>query len=321
MSIIRTPRPDSYTIVNNRILYDTDGLSWEAIGLLVYLLSKPDYWQVSVTALTNTGRCGHNKINTITKELKEAGYLVGQRNKDGSFDYFIYDCPQEKESLNPKSGIREKMPKSEKPKSEKPKSENRTQVNTESKVNTEYQVNTFSLSSENENLSKNVLSTSKFEPISQPEPESELTNAQKIIMAVVKVQNREMPEQELKILMWAVSGCERNDMHWSNLLSKYPDRFEKYLNGTLGIQYQEFEAKKTRASATNTNTGDSFNSNGLNQVGGSYATHNAISASIHPFPKKLSTAERQLAACQRAIEKERRDREQQQPYDSERIFY
>ena len=67
-----------YTIVPNSTL--NDSLSWEAIGLLAYLCSKPDDWEVSITQLTNQSRkspspSGRDKTYKILKELQEAGYV------------------------------------------------------------------------------------------------------------------------------------------------------------------------------------------------------------------------------------------------------
>lgn len=94
MSIIRTKAPVKYTIINNELLAESSKLSWQAIGLLVYLLSKPDDWSVSIAALANIGKCGKNRIESILKELKLFGYIVCKKHRTGKYTYYVYDTPQ-----------------------------------------------------------------------------------------------------------------------------------------------------------------------------------------------------------------------------------
>ena len=78
-------------------------MSWAARGLLIFLLGKPDDWQVSPAALTKetqdlsrgTGRDG---VYAILKELNLAGYLkpLDARAAAGTFgnaDYIITEMP------------------------------------------------------------------------------------------------------------------------------------------------------------------------------------------------------------------------------------
>ncbi len=97
MSIIRTSHHLCFSpvVVNSKLLADSNPLSWEAIGLLIYLLSKPDNWQVSIASLTNIGKCGSHKIGSILKELKQKGYIVVKRHSSGEYEYYVYDTPQE----------------------------------------------------------------------------------------------------------------------------------------------------------------------------------------------------------------------------------
>ena len=106
MSIIRSNREHSYTIVSNKV-YDKNQLSWQAMGLLGYLLTKPDNWQVMVAELVNvtkgtkkpTGQCG---VYNIINELKEKGFISVRKNTDGSTDYTVYDEPiQQSNQANP----------------------------------------------------------------------------------------------------------------------------------------------------------------------------------------------------------------------------
>ena len=94
-----------FCIVPNKTL--NDALSWEAIGLLAYLCSKPDNWRVSVTQLANHSHksvrpSGRDKTYRILKELQDAGYVkrVKSRNKDGKYGQVEYLVSPDKISKN-----------------------------------------------------------------------------------------------------------------------------------------------------------------------------------------------------------------------------
>jgi hypothetical protein len=97
--IVRAPRPRArFTIIDNRTLTDVE-LSWAALGLLTYLLSRPDDWQVSVAHLAGVrGGYGQGKaaIRRMLAELRERGYCkhVAVRDARGTitrWDYLIFD--------------------------------------------------------------------------------------------------------------------------------------------------------------------------------------------------------------------------------------
>lgn len=106
---------DSYTIVSNEIF--KHGLSFKAIGLYNYLVSKPDGWEYSISGIASQSGDGKDSIRTGLQELEEMGFLRREQVRDGGkfskSDYTIYG----------------------KPMLENPTSENPTQVNTK-EVNT-----------------------------------------------------------------------------------------------------------------------------------------------------------------------------------------
>lgn len=79
-----------FTIVPNQTI--NDKLSWAARGMLIYLCSKPDDWEVSITDLVNqtTGsakRSGRDAVRKIMDELIECGYMrKTQKRIAGKFD-------------------------------------------------------------------------------------------------------------------------------------------------------------------------------------------------------------------------------------------
>lgn len=81
--IIRTPGRDRYTIISKVPLEDSR-LSWKARGLLSYLLSKPDNWNVIVSHLVNEAPDGRDSIFAGLKELEDSGYIRRSRKRMGS---------------------------------------------------------------------------------------------------------------------------------------------------------------------------------------------------------------------------------------------
>jgi hypothetical protein len=57
-------------------------LSWAARGVLGYLLSKPDDWEVAVPDLLKNGDLGRDGIRAVLKELSAAGYLRRECRQD-----------------------------------------------------------------------------------------------------------------------------------------------------------------------------------------------------------------------------------------------
>lgn len=83
MPIERAPRPDKNFYILDKQISEDSRLSWAARGLLIFLLGKPDHWQISIANLINeTGdsirRGGHTKrdgVLSLVRELEEAGYV------------------------------------------------------------------------------------------------------------------------------------------------------------------------------------------------------------------------------------------------------
>ena len=71
-------------------------LSWEARGVLCYLLSQHDGWKLEIADLKQN--CGEHTVYRVLKELKAAGYVVQEkhRNAKNQFiygDYLVYEYP------------------------------------------------------------------------------------------------------------------------------------------------------------------------------------------------------------------------------------
>lgn len=116
MSIIKIKSIDSeFTLVPNKTI--NDDLSWGAIGVLVFLCSKPSDWEISVKQLIEHSKgtakkTGRDGTYSIIAELQEKGYLRRTQNKkkDGKFNNFDYEA-----SLLPLTDNTETVPLTDSP--------------------------------------------------------------------------------------------------------------------------------------------------------------------------------------------------------------
>ena len=94
--IVRIAARRRYSVVPNGALEDAR-LSWKARGLLAYLLSKPDGWQVRSRHLETVGPDGRDSVRAGLRELEAAGYLRRDTLRDEagrlSTVSTLYDSP------------------------------------------------------------------------------------------------------------------------------------------------------------------------------------------------------------------------------------
>src|SRR5688572_29114682 len=75
LSIIRVRKePAKYATISKGFLSDVR-LTYRAKGILAYLLSKPDDWQVRETDLIKQGPDGRHAVRRALQELHNAGYM------------------------------------------------------------------------------------------------------------------------------------------------------------------------------------------------------------------------------------------------------
>lgn len=124
-----------FTVVANEIL--RHNLSLKALGLYLYIISKPDGWEFSVAGTEVQVNDGDSSIRTAIAELEKAGFLFrervrGKNGKLGGSNWIITDKPIQKPIVD--------FPHVEKPHVDKPHVEKTAQVNTievnTNKVNT-----------------------------------------------------------------------------------------------------------------------------------------------------------------------------------------
>jgi len=98
MSIIRRERADNFAIIPNHVAEDMR-LSFEARGVLCYLLAKPDDWRINAADIQRQGGFGRDKCYRIIKELRDVGYLVlrflrDEKGRTCGQEYILHDVAQ-----------------------------------------------------------------------------------------------------------------------------------------------------------------------------------------------------------------------------------
>lgn len=86
--ILRINKTTKYTIISNHAA-DDKNLSLKAKGLIYYLLTKPDKWQITNSGIASQLKEGKDAIASALNELEENGYLKREtsRSVDGKFKY------------------------------------------------------------------------------------------------------------------------------------------------------------------------------------------------------------------------------------------
>jgi len=91
---IKHRKGPKYTLVNNEILNSTD-LSWKAKGIMSYLISLPEDWELYKTELVKRSKDGYESMISGWKELEALGYIETKIIKSGNlfskYEYTIND--------------------------------------------------------------------------------------------------------------------------------------------------------------------------------------------------------------------------------------
>lgn len=87
----------NFTQITNELLNDHN-ISSTAKGIYCYMYSKPDEWEFTIKKMQSQLKEGYDAISRALKELKENGWIVYEKQKNGKS---IYNLVWEKE--NPKS--------------------------------------------------------------------------------------------------------------------------------------------------------------------------------------------------------------------------
>lgn len=88
-----------------RATFEDSRLSWEARGVLAYILVKPDNWKINVANLVNQAPGGRDRVYRIINELIDCGYVqrteVRISGKIAGYDYIVFEEPHTEEMDTP----------------------------------------------------------------------------------------------------------------------------------------------------------------------------------------------------------------------------
>lgn len=100
--IIRSPKLQDNFYILDKTISEDERLTWAARGLLIYLLGKPDNWEVSVAhlqlqTLKSSKPTKRDGIYGLLKELIETGYVnrvaANDNGRFGSVNYIVSESP------------------------------------------------------------------------------------------------------------------------------------------------------------------------------------------------------------------------------------
>lgn len=100
MSTFRIHKSKNYTVMSNHH-FQNENLSLRAMGLLSYMLSKPDNWSFSIEGIASKCKDGKESVRSAVNELVDNGYIVRRsrtRDEKGHLKeavYDVYESPEE----------------------------------------------------------------------------------------------------------------------------------------------------------------------------------------------------------------------------------
>jgi hypothetical protein len=94
--IIRRRHTKNFTTIGNE-LFDDERLAADEVGILAYLLSRPDDWQVRRPALMRRWRYGDDRIKRVIHSLIRTGWCIAQKTRlsNGTF-HIVYEIRDER---------------------------------------------------------------------------------------------------------------------------------------------------------------------------------------------------------------------------------
>lgn len=79
--IFRSSNQSNYSIINNEVL-KRDDLSWKAKGIMCYILSLPNDWEIYLEELQKHSTDGRDSFRSGWNELKDKGYVKREPMKN-----------------------------------------------------------------------------------------------------------------------------------------------------------------------------------------------------------------------------------------------
>lgn len=96
---VEKDRDKPYVVLDKKFLNDVN-LSMKAKGLLAYLLSLPDDWQIYENEIVQHHKDGRDSLKSAIKELMDNNYIERTRIRDSNghlkcYEYRVYEvCNQ-----------------------------------------------------------------------------------------------------------------------------------------------------------------------------------------------------------------------------------
>jgi hypothetical protein len=136
MSIIHIQKRDNpYVMIDKRPLENAD-MSWQAKGMLTYLLSKPGNWNVCVEDLISRSKDGKSSVYATIKELEALGHIVKTPHREkGRIAKWVYDVFEEPKGAIAADGTTSRFSRNRKASSRKASSRKSTTSNNDSNNN------------------------------------------------------------------------------------------------------------------------------------------------------------------------------------------
>ena len=100
MATYRVKKESGNFVTIHKGFITDDRLSAKAKGILLYLLSRPDDWQIYTAEIKKHMKDGIKSINTGIHELIEYGYIKRSKKRQDSgvfngYEYIVYETPTE----------------------------------------------------------------------------------------------------------------------------------------------------------------------------------------------------------------------------------
>jgi hypothetical protein len=203
-TILKKVVTTNFTVIPNYLTEDPD-LSWKAKGILVYLLGRPNDWEINIPHLSSVSSDGESSTRSGFSELEDSGYATRVRHTDEAgriISWSVY-VRQDKNDPWPFEN-----PDVENPHVEKPHVENRHQLNkdnTNKDITKKEKTKTASLDDDvNQVWSAYIESLERFKP-----------NKKKPVLSKSRIDliKRRLKDYSVENLILAVTGWEHSEFH------------------------------------------------------------------------------------------------------------
>ncbi|MDK9853854.1 DnaD domain protein [Staphylococcus equorum] len=98
MATFRTIKESgNFVTVHKNFIHDND-ITFKAKGILLYLLSRPDDWQIYESEILKHTKDGKDSLKSGIRELEKVGYVERTRKRDdkghlNGYEYLVYEHP------------------------------------------------------------------------------------------------------------------------------------------------------------------------------------------------------------------------------------